>query len=163
MTSTSSKNPCVLHSCTGEMECEMDAIVGPVGIDERSPARLLRQVVIKSGGTTTSGTPSVEDCVAWKRSTTVGLTPFFLKFGKGLEGIPTRRFYTGAFTFGTGCSSANSSLLPYFFTPHAKKGLIWSYIVTSVVLLAFGAVKAHVTGSGLDAKGYMWGVISMLW
>jgi vacuolar iron transporter family protein len=53
-------------------------------------------------------------------------------------------------------------LLPYFFTPYAKEGLVYSCIVTGIVLLIFGAVKAHITGAGIGTRGYLWGAISML-
>lgn len=53
-------------------------------------------------------------------------------------------------------------LLPYFFIPHAHVALIYSCIVTGIVLLVFGAVKARVTGAGMGAGGYVWGAISTL-
>ena len=53
-------------------------------------------------------------------------------------------------------------LIPYFFTPYAKQGLLWSCIITGIVLLLFGAVKAHVTGAAIGWKGYGWGAVSML-
>jgi len=149
------------------MEREVHAVLGPVGVDEklsRQVAHCLRQVEIDSGGTgSSSSSTSIEDGAALKWSTTVGLTPFLLKFGEGLEEIPTRRLYTSAFTIGMGYLVGGLvPLLPYFFTPYAKEGLIWSCVVTGIVLLAFGAVKAHVTGAGSGVKGYAWGAISML-
>ena len=53
-------------------------------------------------------------------------------------------------------------LLPDFLTPYEKQGLMYSYVVTGVVLLIFGAVNAHVTGAGGGAHGYLWGALSML-
>lgn len=161
-------NARVLRSCAGEMEREVHAVLGPVGVDEklsRQVAHCLRQVEIDSDGmgSRASTSSSVEDGPALKWSSTVGLTPFLLKFGEGLEEIPVRRLYISAFTIGMGYFVGGLvPLLPYFFTPYAREGLIWSCIVTGIVLLIFGAVKAHVTGAGIGAKGYAWGAISML-
>jgi vacuolar iron transporter family protein len=79
------------------------------------------------------------------------------------EEVPTRRLYISAFTIGMGYLLGGIvPLLPYFFTPYAKEGLIYSCIVTGIVLLIFGAVKAHVTGAGIGVRGYLWGATSML-
>lgn len=40
--------------------------------------------------------------------------------------------------------------------------LIYSCILTGLVLLVFGAVKARVTGAGKGVKGYLWGAVSTL-
>ncbi len=53
-------------------------------------------------------------------------------------------------------------LLPYFFFARAATGLIYSCIVTGIVLLIFGAVKARVTGAGTGALSILWGAISTL-
>ncbi len=53
-------------------------------------------------------------------------------------------------------------LLPYFFIPKAHIALIYSCLVTGVVLLVFGAIKARVTGAGVGIKGYIWGAVSTL-
>ena len=53
-------------------------------------------------------------------------------------------------------------LLPYFFIPRAQVALIYSCVVTGVVLLIFGAVKARVTGASVGAGGYIWGAVSTL-
>jgi VIT1/CCC1 family predicted Fe2+/Mn2+ transporter len=93
----------------------------------------------------------------------VGLTPFLLRFGEGIEEIPNRRMYTSAFTIGMGYLLGGLiPLLPYFFTPKASVGLLWSCILTAVVLLIFGVVKTHVTGGTGGAKGYAWGAVSTL-
>lgn len=55
--------------------------------------------------------------------------------------------YASAFTIGMGYLLGGLiPLLPYFFTPKASTGLLWSCIVTAFVLLVFGAVKTHITG-----------------
>lgn len=147
----------------------MHAVLGPVGVDEklsRQVAQCLRQVELDSGlPAIAHGASPVteEDATFLKWGTTVGLTPFLLKFGLGLEEVPTRRLYISAFTIGLGYLVGGLvPLLPYFFTPYAKEGLVWSCIVTGVVLLLFGGVKAHVTGAEVGIKGYAWGAMSML-
>ena len=78
----------VLRSCDGEMEREVHAVLGPVGVDEqtsRMVTRNLRDVEIHSRGEgSVSSASSVEDGgLKWSES--VGLTAFLLKFGEGLE------------------------------------------------------------------------------
>ena len=46
--------------------------------------------------------------------------------------------------------------------PVAYRALIWSSVVTGIVLLVFGAVKARITGAGVGAGGYVWGAVSTL-
>ena len=46
--------------------------------------------------------------------------------------------------------------------PVAYRALIWSSVVTGIVLLVFGAVKARITGAGAGAGGYVWGAVSTL-
>jgi len=156
----------VLRSCAGEMEREVHAVLGPVGVEEklsRQVAESLRKVEVDSGGMGgVAGTPTEEDgALRWSKE--VGLTAFLLKFGEGLEEVPDRRLYISAFTIGMGYLVGGIiPLLPYFFTPYAKEGLLYSCILTGLVLLVFGAVKAHITGAGTGTSGYLWGAISML-
>jgi len=53
-------------------------------------------------------------------------------------------------------------LLPYFFTKSALEGLEISCIVTGIILLIFGAVKARVTGAARNFWGYVWGAVSTM-
>ena len=46
--------------------------------------------------------------------------------------------------------------------PRAHIALIYSCILTGIVLLIFGAVKARVTGAGMGFGGYVWGALSTL-
>lgn len=79
------------------------------------------------------------------------------------EEVPDRRMYTSAFTIGMGYLLGGLiPLLPYFFIPRAQLALIYSCIVTGVVLLVFGAVKARITGAGVNAGTYIWGAVSTL-
>lgn len=53
-------------------------------------------------------------------------------------------------------------LLPYFFIAKASVALIWSSVITGIVLLIFGAVKSRVTGAGKGVSGVVWGAVSTL-
>ncbi|KAJ3490620.1 hypothetical protein NLI96_g1309 [Meripilus lineatus] len=165
----------VLRSCDGELEREVYAVLGPVGVDEktsRAVAKCLRDVEVDSeqGGPSTSSassrssSPDTEQGTGLKWSNTVGLSAFLLKFGEGMEEVPTRRLYISAFTIGMGYLLGGFiPLFPYFFVPVAHVALIYSCILTGVVLLIFGAVKARITGAaGQGVGGYIWGAVSTL-
>ncbi|KAI0634315.1 DUF125-domain-containing protein [Trametes polyzona] len=172
----------VLRSCDGEMEREVHAVLGPVGVDEkvsRQVASCLRDVEFSNGpsdeaesssgsraaraSTASDATLTAEEGGELRWSRDVGLTAFLLKFGEGLEDVSTARMYASAFTIGMGYLVGGLiPLLPYFFEPVAHIALIYSCIVTGIVLLIFGAVKARVTGAGAGAGGYIWGAFSTL-
>ncbi|KAI0089461.1 membrane fraction protein [Irpex rosettiformis] len=159
----------VLRSCDGEMEREVYGVLGPIGVDEKTSrlvAKKLRDVEIDShgeGSDASSSRTTVEDAgLRWSKS--VGLTAFLLKFGDGLEEVTTRRMYVSAFTIGMGYLIGGFiPLLPYFFVPRAKIALLYSCLLTGIVLLIFGAVKARVTGAaGQGFGGYVYGAFSTL-
>ncbi|EKM56645.1 uncharacterized protein PHACADRAFT_253872 [Phanerochaete carnosa HHB-10118-sp] len=160
----------VQRSCDGEMEREVHGVLGPVGVDEhtsRLVAKNLREVEMDTGGEGSDAGSSrtrVEEGQALKWSKSVGLTAFLLKFGECLEEVTTRRMYVSAFTIGMGYLIGGIiPLLPYFFIPRARTALIYSCIITGVILIIFGAVKARVTGAaGQGFGGYVWGAFSTL-
>lgn len=93
----------VIRSCDGEIEREVHAILGPVGVDERlsrQVADCLRQVELDSHGLDASGTgaSSTEEDGGLRWSKDVGLTPFLLKFGEGM-GESSRAFYLLIFVY----------------------------------------------------------------
>jgi len=156
----------VQRSCEGEMEREVAEVLAPVGVDEkvcREVARNLREMEGEIIGE--SNRPVVEDVeqsgLRWSKD--VGLTAFLLKFGQGLEEVPEKRLYISALTIGAGYFFGGLiPLLPYFFIPQAGIALMYSVIVTGIILLIFGAIKAHVTGAGLGTYSYVWGALSTL-
>ncbi|KAJ3556434.1 hypothetical protein NP233_g11978 [Leucocoprinus birnbaumii] len=160
----------VKRSCAGEMEREVAEVLGPVGVNDkicRSVAQCLREVEVDSGAGyeeyATASTSSDAENQSLKWSNEVGLTAFLLKFGQGLEEVPTMRLYVSAFTIGMGYLIGGLiPLLPYFFISKAHVALIYSCLVTGIVLLIFGAVKARVTGAGVGARSYIWGAVSTL-
>ncbi|KAF7291465.1 hypothetical protein MKEN_01489900 [Mycena kentingensis (nom. inval.)] len=157
----------VVRSCDGEMEREVAEVLAPIGVDERTcraVARCLREVEVPSTTATTTITHhdlESNDSLRWSKE--VGLTPFLLKFGAGLEEVPTRRLYVSALTIGAGYLIGGIiPLIPYFFIPRAHVALVWSAVITGIVLLVFGAVKAQVTGAAVGFKGHVWGAVSTL-
>jgi len=153
------------HSCDGEIEREVAEILEPVGVDDKTSRAVAQSLRAAEINTIADGydTPNDVENARLKWSNQVGLTAFLLKFGHGFEEVPSYRLYTSAFTIGMGYLIGGLiPLLPYFFTPRAHVALIYSCIVTGIVLLVFGAVKARVTGAGVGAGGYVWGAISTL-
>jgi vacuolar iron transporter family protein len=53
-------------------------------------------------------------------------------------------------------------LIPYFFVAKASTALIYSCILTGVVLLIFGAIKSRITGAGKGVGGVVYGAVSTL-
>ncbi|KAF9230362.1 VIT family-domain-containing protein [Melanogaster broomeanus] len=144
----------VLRSCEGEMEREVYAILGPAGVDERTSqavTKCLRDVEYDTG----SNLPPADEetqLLRWKPE--MGLTHFLLKFGEGLQEVPTIRLYTSAITIGLGYLVGGIiPLLPYFFFDQAHVALLYSCLLTGLVLLIFGAIKARVTGAGRGSNG----------
>ncbi|PVG01651.1 DUF125-domain-containing protein [Serendipita vermifera] len=176
----------VAQSCAGELEREVDEILGPMGI----PVELSRQVanalykeemsalqiegpsspnalattdghtitLNREGQPTTLENGTTEQL---KFQSTVGMTPFLLKFGEGMEPVPDRRMYASAATIGLGYLVGGAiPLLPYFFIPTVPRALLASCILTFFVLIIFGILKAHITGAGNGWRGYLWGAVS---
>lgn len=163
----------VLRSCDGEMEREVHAVLGPVGVEEtvsRAVARNLLEVEIGEHTAGLAGQSSssqqgsdAESMQSLKWSEDVGVTAFLLKFGEGLEEVPTKRLFISAFTIGMGYLLGGIiPLIPYFFIPVAHTALMYSSILTGIVLLLFGLVKSHITGAGHGFTTYAWGAISTL-
>ncbi|SOV05222.1 related to CCC1 - Proposed vacuolar iron transport protein [Ustilago sp. UG-2017a] len=92
-----------------------------------------------------------------------GLTPFLLKLGEGLEPVSTSRLYISALTIGLSYFIGGIiPLLPYMFLEQASKALLFSVVITGVILLIFGVVKQRVTGGEGGFKGYAYGAVSTL-
>ena len=75
----------VLRSCVGEMEREVYAVLGPVGVDERTSqavTKCLMDVECDTSRVNRGSEDEEQQQLRWKND--VGLTPFLLKFGEGL-------------------------------------------------------------------------------
>jgi VIT1/CCC1 family predicted Fe2+/Mn2+ transporter len=154
----------VRRSCDGEMEREVHAVLGAVGVDEKVSRQLAHSLLEVESAIERNDNDLQDEERGLRWSQSVGITEFLLKFGEGLEEVPTRRLYVSAFTIGMGYLLGGViPLLPYFFIPKAHIALMYSSIFTGIVLLVFGAVKARITGAaGKGAGGYVWGAVSTL-
>lgn len=93
----------------------------------------------------------------------LGLTPFLLRVGEGLEPISTSRLYISALTIGLSYFLGGIiPLLPYMFIAEAGRALTLSVIITGIILLIFGVVKQRFTGGQGGFKGYAYGAVSTL-
>ena len=80
----------VLRSCAGEMEREVHAILGPVGLDEKLSRRVAQSLLALEMETesqngingSASGGDTESNSLRWSKD--VGLTAFLLKFGEGM-------------------------------------------------------------------------------
>jgi vacuolar iron transporter family protein len=173
----------IQRSCAGEVEREVYGVLGPVGVSRQASkevANCLRELEDDQNNGVASGSDEESARLRW--SDEVGLSAFLMKFGEGLgtfpryvlfiisflltsfiEDIPTRRLYISAFTIGMGYLLGGLiPLLPYFFIPVAHVALMWSCVLTGMVLLIFGAIKARVTGAAKSFGSYVWGAVSTL-
>ncbi|WVQ81784.1 hypothetical protein IAT38_003909 [Cryptococcus sp. DSM 104549] len=93
----------------------------------------------------------------------MGMTAFLLKFGEGLEEVPSSRLYVSALTIGLSYFIGGLiPLIPYMITSDAETGLLISCIVTCVVLFIFGGFKTYFTGAAGGWYGYAYGATSMM-
>lgn len=156
----------VMRSCVGEMEREIHAVLGPVGVDEstsQAVTNCLRKVEEEPVFDGSRPTPADEEKPPRGMKSEAGLTAFLLRFGEGMEEIPNRRMYISAVTIGMGYLLGGIiPLLPYFFISKAIEALQYSCIITGIVLLIFGAVKARITGAARGFWGYVWGAVSTM-
>ncbi|KAG1872951.1 VIT family-domain-containing protein [Suillus subalutaceus] len=156
----------VMRSCIGEMEREVYTVLGSVGVDEsasQAVANCLWKIEDEPGFDGRTPAPADEEKPSQGMKSQHGLTPFLLKFGEGMEEIPNRRLYISAFTIGMGYLLGGIiPLLPYFFLSQAIDALKISCIITGIVLLIFGTVKARVTGAARNIWGYIWGAVSTM-
>jgi vacuolar iron transporter family protein len=101
----------VQRSCDGEMEREVHAVLGAVGVDEKVSRQVAHSLMeLESATEQNDGSPDEEHGLRWSRS--VGMTEFLCKFGEGLGALSfssppplpgliqraQRTFQQGAFT-----------------------------------------------------------------
>lgn len=152
----------VLRSCDGEMEREVHDILGPLGIKE-ALSRLVAEDLLEMEDEACVAVEGPADEERGEKSDpNVGLTAFLLKFGEGMEEVPRSRLWISALTIGLSYFFGGLiPLLPYMFTSSAEAGLIWSVIITGVILFLFGGAKTYFTGAAGGYRGYLWGAVSM--
>ena len=75
----------VLRSCDGEMEREVHAVLGAVGVDEKVSRQVAHNLLeVESAVEQDNGIRDEERGLKWSES--VGITEFLLKFGEGIGG-----------------------------------------------------------------------------
>ncbi len=80
-------NARVLRCCSGEIEREVHAVLGPVGVDEklsRQIARNLLRIEVPEHGRDESTSTNDEESNGLRWSNDVGISAFLLKFGEGM-------------------------------------------------------------------------------
>ena len=79
------------------------------------------------------------------------------------EEVPVSRLYISALTIGLSYFIGGLiPLIPYMATSTAEEGLLYSAIVTSIILFIFGGFKTYFTGATGGWYGYAYGAISTM-
>ncbi|EFP86368.1 uncharacterized protein PGTG_12324 [Puccinia graminis f. sp. tritici CRL 75-36-700-3] len=172
----------VARSCSGEMEREVHEVLGPMGLDESISrtvaAALLRAESEADECIDRTAEPAEESTARWllrclgrqpkffkqidggnhqlRWAKDIGITPFLLKFGEGLEEVPESRLYISALTIGLSYFIGGLVPMgPYFFIESAQIALYWSIAIMFITLLIFGVFKAYFTGAKIGFVGYL--------
>ncbi|MBW0472947.1 hypothetical protein O181_012662 [Austropuccinia psidii MF-1] len=168
----------VSRSCSGEIEREVHAVLGPVGLDEgvsRTVSNALIRLEAESNqatqelkhksafhsflrclGRQPKSASGLEAAQQLRWSKEVGITAFLLKFGQGLEEVPKSRLYISALTIGSAYFIGGLvPMAPYFFMDSAQIALYWSILIMFITLLIFGGFKAYFTGAKTGFLGYL--------
>lgn len=110
-----------------------------------------------------SSSADEEDSVTVSDTEQVGLTPFLLRLGQGLEPVSPSRAWQSALIIGTSYFLGGLlPLFPYIFLSSVQDALTVSVAVTALTLLVFGVVKQRCTGGKSDMRGYTYGALSTL-
>jgi vacuolar iron transporter family protein len=158
----------ILQSCTGEIEREVDDVLVPLGVPEdlsKKVAEALQKREFEFSPLAHQGRyiDEEEGSSNLRWSDEVGLTPFLLRFGRGIEPVSKGRMYSSAATIGLGYLFGGLiPLMPYFFIQPASTALIYSSILTGVVLVLFGAIKTHIVGCSGKFTDYLYGALTTL-
>ena len=158
----------ILQSCAGELEREVDDILGPLGVPEelsKKVAEVLQKEEIEFSPLSQQDRHSDEEdsSVNLRWSDEVGLTPFLLRLGKGMEPVSRGRMYSSAATIGLGYLFGGLiPLMPYLFIQPASTALIYSSILTGITLVMFGAIKTHIVGCSGKFTDYLYGALTTL-
>jgi len=158
----------ILQSCSGEIEREVDDILGPLGVPEeisRRIAETLRKEEIEFSPLAhhSDEEDGSLNSLNLRWSEDVGLTPFLLRLGRGMQPVTKGRMYSSAATIGLGYLFGGLiPLMPYLFIQPASTALIYSSILTGVVLVMFGAIKTHIVGCSGKFTDYLYGALTTL-
>lgn len=169
-------------ACESEIEREVHDVLGDVGVSQgvsRVVARALQKVdnaqeiarpEVSMGSGSAQRLPSSRNIVHTLRNRfrrkpvpTTGTTAFLLKYGEGMEEVPSSRLFLSAFTIGISYFIGGLiPIIPYLVVSSALHGLYWSILATGIILIIFGVAKAWFTGAANGVLGLIWGAVSTL-
>lgn len=127
--------------CNSEVDREVHEVLAPLGVLE-DVSRAVSHSLGKAAQADEVNTLRSSDlrtlfghkfswinCSSRRPVSTAGTIPFLLKFGGGMEEVPSRRLFASAFTIGTSYAVGGLvPLLPYFFVQKAYTALYWSIV-----------------------------------
>lgn len=158
-------------ACESEVEREVHDVLAEVGITQgvsRVVARSLQQaeqVANETAMPIKDEKSKVRHRFSWRTEPvpTVGTTAFLLKYGEGMEEVPSIRLFASAFTIGLSYFIGGLiPIIPYLCVSSALYGLYWSILATGIILILFGLAKAWFTGAATGPLGLIWGALSTL-
>ncbi|GHJ84228.1 hypothetical protein NliqN6_0630 [Naganishia liquefaciens] len=162
-------------ACGSEVDREVHEVLAPLGVTEdvsRAVSNSLVQAALADEVASFRSSDSRKlfghrfswmNRVSRQHVPTTGTTAFLLKFGEGMEEVPSSRLFASAFTIGASYALGGLvPLVPYFFIDKAFVALYWSIGITSIILLLFGGLKSWFTGAALGPGGVIYGAITTL-
>lgn len=158
-------------ACESEVEREVHDVLAEVGITQgvsRVVARSLQQaeqVANETAMPIADSKSTVRHRFSWRTEPvpTIGTTAFLLKYGEGMEAVPSIRLFVSAFTIGLSYFIGGLiPIIPYLCVSSALYGLYWSILATGIVLIMFGVAKSWFTGAATGPWGLIWGALSTL-
>jgi vacuolar iron transporter family protein len=154
----------IRQSCIEEIDHEIEDILVPMGIPgdlSKSVAEALRRKELPAHQRRHKDEEEGSSNLRWSEE--VGLAPFLLRFGKGIEPVSKGRMYSSAAIIGLGYLFGGIiPLMPYFFIQPASRALIYSSILTGVILVIFGAIKTRIVGCSGKFTDYLYGALTTL-
>lgn len=160
----------VARSCSGAIQDEVSEILKPYGVPDEVAALVsaklqgVEQATRQGQGSLPlpSTAAVVSNSSKSEEDEQLGLTPFILRVGEGLEPISSSRAWQSAVTIGVSYVAGGLlPLFPYIILSDIQDALLTSTIVTGVILLIFGYLKQRFTG-GAQGWGYVYGAVSTL-
>jgi VIT1/CCC1 family predicted Fe2+/Mn2+ transporter len=128
-------------ACGSEVDREVHEVLAPLGVTEdvsRAVSNSLVQAALADEVASFRSSDSrtlFGHRFSWmnraprRHVPTTGTTAFLLKFGEGMEEVPSSRLFASAFTIGASYALGGLvPLLPYFFIDKAFTALYWSIV-----------------------------------
>lgn len=128
-------------ACGSEVDREVHEVLAPLGVTEdvsRAVSNSLVQAALADEVASFRSSDSRRlfgHRLSWmnrapkRHVPTTGTTAFLLKFGEGMEEVPSSRLFASAFTIGASYALGGLvPLLPYFFIDKAFTALYWSIV-----------------------------------